>query len=229
MARIQSLTRRQILLVVVFSMTCGLITLSHVELNAQNSGGGAGYNLPARIPLPEPAVRGTTDAADGSIAVNENALYNTYTPAQLVQNILITGCLTASNVTFTGAFSTTNVNNRQLGYFSKATSTFPISEGLIMSSGYVTEAEGPNNSTQAGANLNRTGDADLTTLAGYPTYDAAVLQFDFVPAGDSVQFQYIFASEEYPEFTCTQYNDVFGFFLSGPYISGPYSNNATVS
>ncbi len=166
------------------------------------------------------------DIPAGSIAVNENPTYNSYTPAQLVQNILVTGCLKTSNVTFTGLFTVNNPGQRQLGYFNKASSTFPLDEGLIMATGYVSEAEGPNNSPSVGADLHEAGDADLTQIAGYATHDAAILQFDFVPAGNTVEFQYIFASEEYLEWCCTQYNDVFGFFLSGPGITGPYSDNS---
>ena len=50
--------------------------------------------------------------------------------------------------------------------------------------------------------------------------------FDFVAESESVSFNYVFASTEYSSFTCTSYNDIFGFFLSGPGITGPYSNNA---
>ncbi len=53
-----------------------------------------------------------------------------------------------------------------------------------------------------------------------------VLEFDFIPTSDIVTFNYIFASEEYPNFTCSQYNDIFGFFLSGPGINGPFTNDA---
>jgi gliding motility-associated-like protein len=183
---------------------------------------------PARDPkaFPVSVNTHTMYAPAGSIAVNENATYNNYTPTQLVQNILVTGCLKASNVTFTGLFNTSDATKRQLGYFNKANSSFPLDEGLIIATGYVSEAEGPNNSPSVGADLKEAGDADLTTIAGYATHDAANLQFDFVPAGNTVEFQYIFASEEYLEWCCTQYNDVFGFFLSGPGISGPYSNNS---
>src|SRR5690606_39091386 len=57
-------------------------------------------------------------------------------------------------------------------------------------------------------------------------YDKSVLEFDFIPTGDTISFNYVFASSEYNSFTCTQYNDAFGFFLSGPGINGPFSNNA---
>ncbi|MBL7904643.1 MAG: choice-of-anchor L domain-containing protein, partial [Bacteroidales bacterium] len=155
----------------------------------------------------------------GSIAVNENATYAGYSAAQLVQNLLVKGCLQASNVTYTGLWNASNTDRRGLGYFSKGTSDFPIQEGLILSSGYIGDAEGPNDSPSTTREVGTSGDADLTTIAGYTTYDAAVLEFDFVPAGNIVEFRYIFASEEYLEWSCSQYNDVFAFLLSGPGIT----------
>lgn len=58
--------------------------------------------------------------------------------------------------------------------------------------------------------------------------DACVLEFDFVPAGDTIRFNYVFGSEEYPEFDCTGFNDVFGFFISGPGFSPGINNIATI-
>lgn len=88
--------------------------------------------------------------------------------------------------------------------------------------------EGPNNCHEAtgivpagpngGANstsFGTAGDADLTALSGFTTFDATVLEFDFVPMGATVQFQYVFGSEEYSDFSNTQFNDVFGFFVNG--------------
>src|SRR5205823_743581 len=53
------------------------------------------------------------------------------------------------------------------------------------------------------------------------TYDACILEFDFKPAGDTVKFNYVFGSEEYTSFTCSSFNDVFGFFISGPGFAVP--------
>ena len=56
--------------------------------------------------------------------------------------------------------------------------------------------------------------------------DGCVLEFDFVAAGDTVSFNYVFGSDEYETWINTQYNDVFAFFLSGPGITGPYDSPA---
>lgn len=57
-------------------------------------------------------------------------------------------------------------------------------------------------------------------------YNVITIEFDFIPKSDQLSFEYIFASNEYSSFTCSKYNDIFGFFLSGPGIVGPFTNNA---
>lgn len=142
-----------------------------------------------------------------------------YTPQQLVQDVLITGCLTASNVTFTGDPS-------QIGYFSNGIPGLSFADGVIMSTGNVANAPGPNNSGSAGTDFYGPGDASLNSLVGGNTQDAAVLQFDFVPASNVLEFQYVFGSEEYLEYANSDFNDVFAFFLSG----GPENyNNVNVA
>jgi gliding motility-associated-like protein len=65
------------------------------------------------------------------------------------------------------------------------------------------------------------GDPLLTALAGQPTFDACILEFDFKAAGDTIKFNYVFGSSEYQDFTCTSFNDVFGFFISGGAYATP--------
>jgi hypothetical protein len=104
-----------------------------------------------------------------------------------------------------------------------------IASGIILTSGTASDAVGPNNNGDVAetiggggpgddttTSLGLDGDADLDILAGYPTYDASVLEFDFQTAaqGDII-FKFVFASEEYIDYVGTQFNDVFGFFLDG--------------
>ncbi|HPT14923.1 MAG TPA: choice-of-anchor L domain-containing protein, partial [Bacteroidales bacterium] len=137
------------------------------------------------------------------------------TPDQMVQQLIGNG-VQYSNVTYQG-----NVNMN--GSFANGNS-IGLSEGLVLSSGDV--ALVPNNpSLNAAGIYGLAGDIDLDALSGYNTHDAAVLEFDFIPLGSDLNFQYVFASEEYPEFIDPQdFNDVFGFFLSGPGILGPFSS-----
>lgn len=169
--------------------------------------------MPARGQLP------------GSIAVNRDAPYYSYTPEQLVKNVLITGCLSATNISFKGDFNA-DVRHRQLGYFNKGNSNFPLNEGLILSTGYIRNAEGYNLPPKSDQALGGTGDADLSSISGAATNDAAVLEFDFKPAGNTLEFKYIFASEEYLKWCCAPNNDAFGLFLSGPGITGTFTGGA---
>ncbi|MGM0650722.1 MAG: choice-of-anchor L domain-containing protein, partial [Bacteroidota bacterium] len=137
----------------------------------------------------------------------------------LIQDSLITGCVTASDVT-------TNHPDAAFGAFTNDNPDFPFESGIIMATGDIANAEGPNNSGSTGSTLGSGSDPDLDDLISYDINDATVIEFDFVPASDTIRFNYIFGSEEFPEFANTNYNDVFGFFISGPGINGPYSDNA---
>jgi len=108
--------------------------------------------------------------------------------------------------------------NRSWGYFESGASAFPFERGIVLTSGYAKDAEGPNTGNVSEGDYGWPGDAQANVLAGDNTYNATVFEFDFVPFGDHISFNYIFASEEYPEFVCQTYNDVFGFIISGPGI-----------
>ena len=57
-------------------------------------------------------------------------------------------------------------------------------------------------------------DTDLQSITPNQIYDECIIEFDFVPEGDTISFNYVFASEEYPEYVCGSVNDAFGFFLT---------------
>lgn len=149
------------------------------------------------------------------------------TPESLVQNVLTGGGVTIQNVTFNG---NSGVNlNPQIGYFNGVNTNIGLDSGLILATGSYNFAVGPNN-TGSGSNNNigvpLNTDPDLQQIVGPGVFDCAILEFDFIPIGDTVRFRYVFSSEEYDEFVCSGFNDVFGFFISGPGINGPFTNNA---
>lgn len=140
---------------------------------------------------------------------------DTYTPQQLVQDVLVGQGIQISNVQFSG-------NAQARGYFNGSNSNIGVSEGVILSTGRASDAPGPNGTpgSDFGTEFGGNGDQVLSNLSGLPTNDAAVLEFDFVPISDTVQFRYVFASNEYMTYVPGEFNDVFGFLISGPGFTG---------
>lgn len=141
-------------------------------------------------------------------------------PEVLVQQILIGQGVATSNITYTGVMTAQ-------GSFS-GQSNLGISSGVLLTSGKAINSVGPNNSASKGFDNSASGDSDLNILSGGSTEDAAILEFDFIPQSNVVEFRYVFGSDEYPEYANSSYNDVFGFFISGPGIAGNqgFTNNA---
>jgi len=145
----------------------------------------------------------------------------TLTAEEVVETILLGEGVQIFNITYSGDLD-------QIGSFDANNSNILIENGMIMATGSCVNVIGPNNSgssTTGGGNFG-VNDPDLDQLSTFNTNDAAVLEFDFIPTGDSLSFNYSFGSDEYNEYVCGSVNDAFGFFLSGPGINGPYSNNA---
>lgn len=146
---------------------------------------------------------------------------NSLTPAQLVQNVLLGPGIIASNITYTGY---TNA----IGWFHGGNSGTPalgIDSGVVMTNGTILAndptygpgagPQGPNNSTGAGCDNGTPGDPYLDVVAGTQTFNACVLEFDFIAQADSVKFNYVFGTDEYMEYVTGGFADVFAFVLSG--------------
>jgi gliding motility-associated-like protein len=148
-----------------------------------------------------------------------------YTAAQYVNYFVGTG-VTVSNPVLTG-------NPNAFGRFvtGPTPTNLGISQGIVLATGLVngSPALGSPASNNASTNLGMPGDPLLTSLAGATTYDAAILEFDFVPVSDTIKFQYVFASEEYPEWVGYSYNDIFAFFITGPNPAGGNYNNTNIA
>jgi large repetitive protein len=142
-----------------------------------------------------------------------------YTAQQLIEDVFIGG----------GCFEVTNVqpigNAQGIGFFSNGTSSVSIDEGVILASGAIGNSAGPNDVTNITTNFNDlSGDPDLNILASGTVYDDVGIEFDFTPVVNTIQFNFVFASDEYCDYVNTGFNDAFGFFISGPGFNGPYTN-----
>lgn len=146
-----------------------------------------------------------------------------FTPQQLIEDIFIGGgCFDVFNIQPIGG---TN-SDQGRGYFSSGFDGINLMDGVILSTGNVVDAPGPNTSESIGSVLGGGGDPDLDLLGVGNVNDVVGIEFDFTPTIDQIEFRYVFASEEYCEFVNTPFNDVFGFFISGPGINGTFTNNA---
>ncbi|GCD77613.1 hypothetical protein JCM31826_10950 [Thermaurantimonas aggregans] len=146
-----------------------------------------------------------------------------YSPVpNLIQNVLIGTGVQVSNII--------SVGNSGIGFFNGVNSNIGLDSGVVMSTGGINHVV-PNGPATPVGNAGGS-DSDLQALLvsmGLPASsinNLVRITFNFVPMGDSIKFRYVFASREYPGFTCSLFNDVFGFFVSGPGISGPFSNNS---
>jgi gliding motility-associated-like protein len=159
---------------------------------------------------------------------------NALTPTQLVQNVLLGPGIIASNITFTGY-------SNAIGEFwggNSGTPVLGIDSGIVMTNGTILLNDptygsgagpmGPNSSTGAGVDNGQPGDAYLNTVANCNTFNAAVLEFDFIAQADSVKFNYVFGTDEYMEYVSGGFADVFAFVLSGVSVALPPTNIALI-
>jgi gliding motility-associated-like protein len=138
--------------------------------------------------------------------------------SDLIKNVLLGKGVYVSNIKCIGS----------MGYFDGSLSNIGLEKGVILSTGRIGNASGPNSTDRMTTELGLPGNAILSSLVGKNTADASLIEFDFIPYSDTIKFRYVFASEEYTEFVDNPktskdegqgYNDVFGFFIEGPGFS----------
>jgi hypothetical protein len=152
-----------------------------------------------------------------NVTVTDNA-------ATLAGTILGSGITLVGSPTYTGSSSSAGT------FTGGVASGLDFDTGIILATGNAIDADGPNanngepealgNGMAGGLNdastqLGTAGDPALDVLAGYPTLDATILEFQFESAGGDLFFNYVFASEEYLDWVFVGFNDVFGFFVDG--------------
>lgn len=152
-----------------------------------------------------------------NITVNE-----TFTPQQLVEKLVNSGCVTINN--FSASGGNFGAGELSYGYFNANGSAFPFQEGVLLSTGKLNSAEGPNSNVEPYNNFSDdgngsgwAGDADLNAALGLSnTFNASVLEFDFETNSDNISFEYIFSSEQYllsPSSGQCNFTDGFAFLL----------------
>lgn len=100
--------------------------------------------------------------------------------------------------------------------------TLGMEKGLLITNGAAKNALGPNDRTDKDQ-INYYDEFFDPELEQYldewqTLHDLTIIEFDITVYAELLSFNYVFASEEYPEFL--DFNDVFGFFISGPGING---------
>ncbi|MDO6598066.1 choice-of-anchor L domain-containing protein [Oceanihabitans sp. 2_MG-2023] len=155
---------------------------------------------------------------------------NTYTPQQLIEDILINSDCISNVIVNNVVGGNFNGTDQSYGYFDATGTSFPIASGLVLSTGRLSNVPGPNTSLSDDDATGWSGDTDLETALGENnTHNATILEFDFQSVSNQISFRYLFASEEYQEgdnSTC-QYSDLFGFLIR-PVSASTYTNIALV-
>ena len=162
------------------------------------------------------------------VAASELPIDTNATAMQMAQEIFGAGVNVVS-ASYTG-------DNRSSGIFTDgdtvAPGVTPGDSGVILSTGRardITNSTGQAN--QSGSTTTNTwgvnNDPDFNTLAGGRTYDAAWLDIDFIPTGDTLKMQFVFASDEYPEWVNSIYNDIVGVWSNGTPVDLAVGNGDT--
>jgi hypothetical protein len=155
----------------------------------------------------------------------------TYTNQQLVTNVLVNNpCITISNVTSSTGTNFGSTNG--IGYFTNTNPTFPLSSGIVLSTGNANNVPGPNTSILSDGITTWTGDSQLENIilaatgAAMNSKNATKLEFDFTSLNEFMSFNFLFASDEYGTYQC-EFADAFAFLLTD-LVSGVTTNLAVV-
>ena len=140
-----------------------------------------------------------------------------FTPQYLINDVLInSSCANVLNISVSGGNFAGG--DKSFGYFDATGTSFPFQNGIVLSTGKIINAQGPNSSlSDDGENMGWNGDPDLNQALGLSnTFNATVLEFDFIPLGNRISFDYIFSSEQYlsnPMSNQCNFTDGFAFLL----------------
>ncbi|MBP6429451.1 MAG: choice-of-anchor L domain-containing protein [Bacteroidales bacterium] len=150
----------------------------------------------------------------------------------ILENYFIGGGVEISNVRFNGQLV---ANSNQFGTFTNSDTSgmnVKLSSGIVIVTGDVQDAAQGASAIHSSNSIPLNNDDVvgspkavplrlLLNQLGFPQamFDIGELTFDFVPQGNEISFKYVFASDEYPQYVNSTFNDAFGFFVTGPFAS----------
>ena len=146
-----------------------------------------------------------------------------YDNATALVSVLVNG------VTFSNATLSTTSEDCNAGYFDGSQANIGLDAGIAMATGGLPSIVPGFTGfppTVSGIDNDLSEQLQMVNSTSTSLNNLVVLEFDFVPNSDEISFNYVFASVEYESYACSEFNDIFGFFLSGPGINGPFENNA---
>jgi len=135
-------------------------------------------------------------------------ILNNITEAQLLELLLGEG-VEANTLTFDG-------NSLQRGFFNAQITNLGINSGVVLATGHIFVAVGPNDLT----NATEPEDSGCGTPDAPPSTQGPG---GLCRPGDTD------LDEEYPEYVCSEFNDIFAFLLSGPKPDGGSYNKQNVA
>ncbi|MEM9853485.1 MAG: Hint domain-containing protein [Pseudomonadota bacterium] len=147
--------------------------------------------------------------------------YNYNASARQMAETIFGEGVSVTGATYTGDRLSSAVYSDPNGY---ATNVLPSPSGVILSTGFAgyftnNNANQSNLSNSQGWNSSGPNNqADFNAVAGRSTFDASYLDVSFTSESDLLTMQFVFGSDEYPEFTNSIYNDIVAVWINGSYV-----------
>ena len=143
-------------------------------------------------------------------------------PQALIETFFLGEGVEVTNINYTG-------DNNAVGFFTDGLNEIGIDRGIVMGSGNVVNAAGAYDDFASSDTNGPNSDPDLDNISTVGLMDVSKYEITFIPTADTLRFKYVFSSEEYPQYNCSQFNDVFGFFITGPDPAGGSYNGKNIA
>lgn len=146
---------------------------------------------------------------------------NRFASAQQMAELIFGDGVTVQSASFTGDQDSSGIFTNGDAISPGVT---PADTGVLFSTG---DLRGFTNNNAAQSNLSTStttassgpnNNPDFNAAAGGPTFDASFLDVDFIPTGDTLTAQFVFASEEFPEFANGAFQDFVGVWINGTQV-----------